>query len=201
MVVDHMSTGSEHATLDSAASSSEESCGRHNESTIANDTEITEGGWICRVERIEMQDDFSRRNYYIRREGKQIKVEKDESQEDLVVEERRWLEDEIQTMKGQKHKVQKDVRRSIIAYYYYITKKRGSFFDLEAYIKIRSPLIMKVLRENAKLNREVRPLEAKCLPDFDYLSSRFADPGDSLWKPTRPPFMNLISSYGVNTTH
>jgi len=213
MVVDHMSTGSEHATLDSAASSSEESylrptnasagpegSGRHNESTIGNDTEITEGGWICRVERIEKHDDFNRRNYYYR-EGKQIKVEKDESQEDLVVEERRWLEDEIQTMKRQKHKVQKDVRRSIIAYYYYITKKRGSFFDLEAYIKIRSPLIMKVLRENAKLNREVRPLEAKCLPDFDYLSSRFADPGDSLWKPTRPPFMNLISSYGVNTTH
>lgn len=102
-------------------------------------------------------------------------------------------------MKRQKDEVQKDVRRSIIAYYTDSRARREGLFELEACIEIRSPLILKVLRENAKSGREVRPLEAMCQPD--YLSNRRANPGGSLWKPTRPPLMNLISSYGTNTTN
>lgn len=112
MVVDHMSTGSEHTFSDSAASPSEESylrptnasagpegSGLHNESTIAQDTEVTEGGWICRVERMGNRFDntprnsyhhkgfeFTRRNSY-EREGVRIKMQKDELQDDRVEEE------------------------------------------------------------------------------------------------------------------
>lgn len=210
-----MSTSSEHAYPDSIASPSDESYSkprnafagrrkkiRDNQNMLANDTIVTEGGWQCRVERIERRIDSAGRSHYY-------------PEEDLADGSDGYFEANLTSSQTPQHpnkggmqddkvqddKVQKDARRSIILYYNYVTKKRGGLVEPGAYIKIKSPLILKFLRENAKFDEEVRPPRALCLPEFDYLGSRSADPGGSHWKPTRPPFMNLIRFYGINTTH
>ena len=224
MDLEHMSTGSEDASSDSAASPSEEpflrptnasagpeGSGQYNESTPANDIEVTEGGWICRVERIEKRVDSAGRSHYYHEENQAdlldrfLEVDPASGPHFTSLTQHpnrvRMQEGKVQDDKVQEEKVQKDVRRSIILHYYYITKNRGGLVEPGAYIEIRSPLILKFLRENAKFDEEVRPPRALFLQEFDYLNSRSADPSGSLWKPTRPPFMNLTSFYGINTTH
>lgn len=169
ITVDHMS-GSEHGFSDSIASPSDQSYSkprngrrkkiRDNQNLLANDTIIKEGVWQCRVERMERRIDSAGRSHYY-------------PEEDLA-DGSDWYfganltssqtpqhpnKGGMQDDKVQDDKVQKDARRSIILYYNYVTKKRGGLVEPGAYIKIKSPLILKFLRENAKFDEEVSRLE------------------------------------------
>ena len=174
-----------------------------NENTIANDVEVTEGGWVCRVDRFEkLVDSAGRTHYYPRGEkadlsdasfkaGLPLGQPSPQPMNIFTVRERKLRKgkvrkgkvegNKIHEEKVQKDKAQKEVQRSIIAYYYNTTKIRGGPVEPEAYIKIRSPLILKVLRENAKFNNEVRPHKPLWLPVLDYLRSKCANNSGSLW--------------------
>ena len=113
--------------------------------TLAEDAEITEGGWICRVERFGNVKNVDSRGQIYRHRPRKGKTSPHVHQ-DL-------------TNVPKPEKREHDVTRSIISYFQ-CTRHRVSRLDryplgLEIYIEIKSPLILEVLRRNATFGLEV----------------------------------------------
>ena len=122
------------------------------EDVLADDITITEGGWICRVERFEKHVD-SRGQVHYKRPPKE--TVSSFSNRDLA------SSQELQNL--QENKVKKKVQQSVISYVYFTTRASSSgLFEPEASITIKSPLILENLRENASYDQEVRPQYPYC---------------------------------------
>lgn len=123
------------------------------DSSLADDITITEGGWICRVERFEKHVDSRGHIHYLRPPKKTtlpfLNQDSAGSQEPQNL---------------HQDKVKKGAQQSIISYVHYNTEAGPSgLVELEAYIEIKSPLILQVLRENANYHdHEVRPHNTSC---------------------------------------
>ena len=113
--------------------------------TLTEDVEITPGGWICRVERFEKYVDSSGRIRYHR--------QRKESPSPLVDQD---LAEAKRPGKSKKDKTKENIRQSIISYFYHTTKNTPEdLIDLDIYIQIKSPLILKVLRKNMSYGHQV----------------------------------------------
>ena len=100
--------------------------------------EITEGGWICRVERFEKHVN-SRGHITVRHPHKR-------SSRPLV---NRELRNTQNTETLQRHETERRVPGSIISYIHHAVKSRPrDHIEPEIYIEIHSPLIIEVLRQN-----------------------------------------------------
>ena len=112
---------------------------------ITSDVEITEGGWICRVERFEKYFDSHSRTDL--RHGR--------AKEPLP-----YMNQAVPNPSEQRYSKndggKKNPRQSIICYYRHIPKAREGIVQPYEYITINSPLILEVLRANAKFGQEVR---------------------------------------------
>ena len=111
----------------------------------AEDAEITEGGWICRVERLgNVKSVDSRGRIYHRRRQK----EKTSS---------RVHQDSTDAPKPKKR--DHDATQSIISYFqrtpHRVSRRLSGRIELEIYVEIKSPLILEVLRRNATYGLEV----------------------------------------------
>lgn len=112
---------------------------------LAEDVEITEGGWICRVERFEKHVDSVGRVHYRRprKENSSPVVDQDvtDAQKPVIL-------DQGETS----HYVQ----QSIISYFSHPAKTDfKDLIDPDMYIEIKSPLILEVLRENTSYGQGV----------------------------------------------
>ena len=113
--------------------------------TLTEDVEITPGGWICRVERFEKLVDSSGRTHYQRQRKK--------SPSPLVDQD---LAEAKKPEKKKKYKLERNVKQSIIDYIHHISKTDSKdLIDPDIYIEIKSPLILKVLRENTSYGHQV----------------------------------------------
>ena len=125
---------------------------------LAGDITITEGGWICRVERFEKYVDSRGRIHYQRPPKETTLPFLDQdlagSQEPQIL---------------QEDEAKKEVQQSIISYVHYTTKANSrGLVEREAYIEIKSPLILEVLRENANYDQAVRPHNTYCSQQWTY---------------------------------
>ena len=105
------------------------------------DVEITEGGWICRVERFQKLVD-SRGKIHLRKkrsspiwDPKLAYARKPEGSDP--------------------DQVEKNIQRSIISCVHYTSKRHAGFIESETYIEIKSPLILEVLRKNTSYGQQV----------------------------------------------
>ena len=109
---------------------------------LGEDVEITEGGWICRVERFQKHVD-SRGRVHFRKEYSSPG----------------WDQDMADARKPEKlnpDQVEKNVQQSIISCIYHTTRRRDKgFTEPETYIEIKSPLILEVLRKNTSHGQQV----------------------------------------------
>ena len=103
---------------------------------LAEDIEITEGGWICRVERFEKHVDSQRRIIYRHPPKKSSAPPANQDFKDAR---------KAETL--EQGKIKKDVQQSIILYIRHIpkTSSRRDLIEPEVFIKINSPLIREVL--------------------------------------------------------
>ena len=103
---------------------------------FAENVEITEGGWICRVERFEKHVDSRGRITYHHppKRSSPPPVNHD-------------LRDARNAETLEPDETESDVPQSIIAYFHHAAKS-SSRFEPEIYIEIKSPLILEVLRQN-----------------------------------------------------
>lgn len=119
---------------------------------LGDDITVTKGGWICRVERFEKHVD-SRGRVHLRRPPKDTTLPFPNQD----------LSSSQEPQNLQEHKRKKKVQQSIISYVYNTTKARSSgLVEREAWITIKSPLILEVLREIANHDPEVRPHNTYC---------------------------------------
>lgn len=114
------------------------------DNALAEDVEITEGGWICRVERFEKHVDSEGRVHYRRprKENSSPVVDQDvtDAQKPVTLDQ------------GEKDNY---VQQSIISYFSHSTKTDSKdLIDPDMYIEIKSPLILEVLRENTSYGQE-----------------------------------------------
>ena len=112
---------------------------------LAADIEITEGGWICQVERFEKYVDYEGRISY---RHPQVKRSSPLVNQDLT--DARKAETREQ---GEK---QLTVQQSIISYVRHTAKIRHrDYIEPEVFIEIKSPLILDVLRKNTGYEQHV----------------------------------------------
>lgn len=117
-----------------------------NDDALGEDVEITEGGWICRVERFEKHVD-SRGRVHLRhpREEPSLPV---------------WDQGMADARKPERPnpgQVEKNVQQSIISCVHQTTRpKKKGLIESETYIEIKSPLILEVLRKNTSYEQQVR---------------------------------------------
>ncbi|KAL8827249.1 MAG: hypothetical protein Q9191_003302 [Dirinaria sp. TL-2023a] len=130
------------------------------QSDEADDVETTEGGWICRVQRLEKRlDSHGRTRYHRLRE----KTRLPHLNEDIP--------SPLNQQSSEEDGEQQSRRLSIISYVYDITDSYKGRVETEIYIEIRSPLILGVLRENAKFYQE----------SLSGRKVRFMEPYQLLW--------------------
>ena len=109
----------------------------HSDDALGEDVEITEGGWICRVEQFEKRVDYEGRTHFRH-------VRKDHMAD------ARELERLNQDQK------EKNVQRSIISCISHTTRPQGKVhIETETYIEIKSPLILEVLRRQTSYGQQV----------------------------------------------
>ena len=108
------------------------------DNTSAENFEITEGGWICRVERFEKHVDSQGyvTYHHPRKETSPPPVSQDSS--------------DIQYAEAvEPDEIERDVKQSIISYFHHAAKATsGDLIEHEIWIEIKSPLILEVLRRN-----------------------------------------------------
>ena len=116
-----------------------------NDDACEEGVEITEGGWICRVEHFRKRVD-RRGHVHLR----QLRKERSS---------RAWDQDMADAHKpdGLKpEQMEKNVGQSIISCIHHTTRSRHrGFFESETYIEIESPLILEVLRKNTSYEQQV----------------------------------------------
>ena len=104
----------------------------------AENVEITEGGWICRVERFEKHVDSRGHTTYCRPPK--------ESSPPLVNQD---LKDARNAETLETDESENDVPQAIIIYIHHVAKsKSGDLIEPEIYIEVKSPLILEVLRQS-----------------------------------------------------
>ena len=138
----------EYFTTDSSESSQDDDGfaeSDQDDDALAEDAEITEGGWICRVERFgNVKNVDSRGRIYHRRRQKEKTSPAGH-------------QDSTNAPKPKKR--DHDVPQSIISYFqrtpHRVSRTRRGRIQLEIYIEIKSPLILEVLRQNATYGLEV----------------------------------------------
>ena len=119
---------------------------------LADDITITEGGWICRVERFEKHVDSSGRVHYQR-----------PPKETVLSFPNQDLASSQEPQNLHENKEKKEIQQSIISYVYHTTEADpNGLIECEAFITIKSPLILEVMRENANYSQEVRPHNTYC---------------------------------------
>ena len=117
----------------------------HSDDALGEDVEITEGGWICRVQRFEKRVD-SRGGIHFRRPRK----EHTSPVLDQDMADAREPERLIQDQK------EKNVQRSIISCISHTTSDQDEeYIEPETYIEIKSPLILEVLRRQTSYGQQV----------------------------------------------
>ena len=116
---------------------------------IAEDIEITEGGWICRVEEYEKEVDddgairYSHPRPHKRRESSPAVHDSRDSQEPLIPQ-------------VNQARPANQVPKSIITHYHQLMKpQKNALITHENYIEIESPLILGILREKPNYDQEV----------------------------------------------
>lgn len=108
-----------------------------NDDASLENVEITEGGWICRVERFEKHVDSHGHITYHHAPK--------ESSPPLV---NRDLRDAPNAETLEPDPTESDSLQSIISYFHHTVKSiTGSLIEPEIYIEIKSPLIIEVLRQ------------------------------------------------------
>ena len=141
-------SGVRHRVLTEASTSSEESMQVEGENSqesdqsddaLEKDVEITEGGWICRVERFQKHVDSKGRIRFRHP--------------------RKDMADARKPERLNKDQVEKNVQRSIISCICHTTRRRHrrhqDYIESETYIEIKSPLILEVLREYTSYGQQV----------------------------------------------
>ena len=129
--------------LEQGASTTEESEESDPESDLDDDAsaenfEVTEGGWICRVERFEKHVD-SQGSITYRHPPKETTPPP--MKQDLI--DARYAES------LEPDEIERDAKQSIISYFHHAAKSSsGDFIEPEIWIEIKSPLILEVLRQN-----------------------------------------------------
>ena len=112
---------------------------------LGEDVEITEGGWICRVERFQKKVDSLGRIHLFR-------LRKEHSSPV-------WDQDTGDARKPEglnQDQVEKNVQQSIISCIYHTTRSRDKdLIEPETFIEIKSPLILEVLRKNTSYGQQV----------------------------------------------
>ena len=119
--------------------------GYQNDDACEEGVEVTEGGWICRVEHFQKRVD-SRGHVHLRR------LRKEHSSP-------AWDQDGAEAHKSDGldlDQVEIKVQQSIIWCIHHTTKlKHEEFIESETCIEIKSPLILEVLRENPSYEQQV----------------------------------------------
>ena len=118
-----------------------------NDDALGKDVEITEGGWICRVERSQKYVGSRGRIHFRHLRPEHSSPIRDQDMEDAHKPER--LDQD---------KVEKKIQQSIISCIYHTTTFRDgheAFTASGTYIEIKSPLILEILRENTSHGQEV----------------------------------------------
>ena len=163
----------------------------HSDEALPEEVEITEGGWVCQVERfVKRIDSRGRIRYCHDREEKSSPI----ANQDLI--------DPKKPQILGKNKAEKAFQQSIISCFSHTRMDFGDLTDPAIYIEIKSPLILEVLRKNARYDQKVWPYETcrfqggACHWREDMLIL-----SDSLSAPTKSLFMSLISSCGINIMH
>ena len=121
--------------------------GDQSDDALGEDVEITEGGWICRVERLQKYLGSRGRIHFrhLRKEHSSPVWDQD-------------MADARKPERLNKDKVEKNFQQSIISCIYHTTTSRhGEFIEPETYIVIKSPLLLEVLRKNTSYGQEVWP--------------------------------------------
>ena len=111
---------------------------------LPDDVEITEGGWICYVEEFEKDVNSSGGNQFRHARKRDASAFTN------------WRSSDSPTQNAfDSDQLGKNVAKSVISFFHYFFRKnsRGDDPWLEAYIKIKSPLILKVLCENVKYDK------------------------------------------------
>ena len=112
---------------------------------LGEGVEITEGGWICRVERFQKHVD-SRGRIHLRHPRKEHSSPV--RNQDLAAARKPEGLDPGQ--------VEKSVQQSIISCVHHTAKsKKKDFIESETYIEIKSPLILEFLRNNTSYEQQV----------------------------------------------
>ena len=120
----------------------------HSDDALPEEVEITEGGWVCQVERFEKRvDSRGRIRYCHPREEKSSPI----ANQDLI-------DPEKPQILG-KNKAEKAFQQSIISYFSHTIQDFRDLIDPDIYIEIKSPLILEVLRKNASYGQKVWPYE------------------------------------------
>ena len=114
---------------------------------IPENVEITEGGWVCQVERFDKRVDSRGRIRYRhpRKERSSLLTNQDST-------------DPQEPQISSQNKAEKTCRQSIISYFSHTTKTDpNDLIDPDIYIEIKSPLILEILRGNSSYTQKVWP--------------------------------------------
>ena len=115
---------------------------------VGEEVEITEGGWICRVERFQKHVDTTGRIHLHHARKEHSSPGWNQGMADTRTAER--------LKPGQ---VEKKVQQSIISCINHSSKSRKKgFIESETYIEIKSPLILDYLWQNTSYDQQVRYL-------------------------------------------
>lgn len=114
---------------------------------VAEDVEITEGGWICRVARFEKHVDSRGRVHHVK-DSRRKESSAPVANQDVT--------DGQKPAKSDGDETKNRVKQSIIRFFRHATKTNSKkLIHPEMYIEIKSPLILEVLRRNMSYEKEV----------------------------------------------